>query len=356
MQTFPALLAESKKEMKRQLPAPSRQPQLQRIRSLRPIIAAALAAALLAPAPAGPDALQAQDAADAIDIDGSIDAGVEFLIKAIEGPNGWTCDPKGDYASGYVALQVYALVKSDVSYQHPVVAKGIEFLQNSNFDRVYCTALYLMAYDAMVEQMDADVKLGEPRSSSDRAAFLEKMQAAATWIAEARLKGVGAWSYQPLPPKTNARTHRWDNYNAQFAVLALGIAAERKLKVPPEVWAEVVDHFVRTQDEKGDGVTDRPIFRPSSAPGAEKAPRKVEKEAPTPGRTTVRKANPLYGDERVKILSRGWVYSNDPDSGRQFDSPFSMICAGVSSLLLAQRNLPPAFRDGPRGEPLKRAL
>src|SRR5262249_30976301 len=107
---------------------------------------------------------------------------------------------------------------------------------------------------------------------------------------------------------------------------------------------------------KGEEVTAaRPVFR-ARAPGPEKVARKREKEAPPqPGKTVVARQNPLYGDERTKVTARKWEYSNE-DSGRKNDPGFSMVCAGGSSLLLAHRNLAPAYRDGPKGEKLRAAI
>src|SRR5213594_3780249 len=90
------------------------------------------------------------------DADEAIDRAVDFLLLAVEGPSGFTPDP--EFQSGYAALQVYALVKGDVSFLHPALQKGIAVMEEYQFEKVYSVSLYLMAYGAMVEQIDGDAK------------------------------------------------------------------------------------------------------------------------------------------------------------------------------------------------------
>ena len=319
------------------------------------ILAVALAlgpAGAAVAAPGGPDLQE--------NVDGAIDAGVDALLKSVEGPAGWLPDPK--FGTGYAALAVYALVKSDVSYLHPVVQKGIQALEGYTFEKVYSVSLYLMAYDAMIEQIDADAKLGESRSTGDRAKFLDHMKTAADWLVAARLKGMGAWNYEALPAGQNPKTHRYDHSNTQFAVLALGVAAERKLQVDPKVWQEIADHFIAVQEQEGEEVQVRPIFRTQPGEGKEGGKRsrlpqgQGKGQPPAQGKTVARKAGSSGSEgEGVKVRARGWKYLSDEQAlagiqGRR--RQFSMVCAGISSLLLAQRNLPPASHS----DALKAAL
>lgn len=274
------------------------------------------------------------------DVDEAIDAGIQYLLKEVEGPRGWT--PAEKFPAGYAGVQVYALVKSDVSFQHPVVQKGLAIVEGAPFEHVYSVALDLMAHGAILEQIEADAKLGSARPAAERAQILERMQNALTWLMAARLRGVGAWDYSPLVPKDDPRTHRFDHSNTQFAVLALGVAAAHKLKVPPELWEEVADHFVQTQEKTGPEAASRPAFR--SAPEAGKL-------AASPKKTSTQKDVQLYGGESVKVQARGWKYTRE-----EFDAPkFAMACAGLSSLLLAQKNLGPQA-SGARGEAIRRAV
>ncbi len=273
-----------------------------------------------------------------VKIDEAIDAGVDFLLKEVQGPGGWSPGP--EFPSGYAAVQVYALVKSDVSYTHPVVQKGIAAMEGP-FEKVYSVSLLLMAYGAMLAQIDADQKLGGARPAADRAKFQDRMRAALEWLVAARLRGVGAWNYELLPARADPKTFRFDHSNTQFAVLALGVAAEEKLKVPQEIWEEIAEHFIATQDKTGEEVAARPVFRPKE-PSNER------------GKTQAKKESPLYtnprGGEVPAVHARGWKYSIQ-DLG---EPKFAMVCAGLSSLLIAQRNLPAG--GSPRDEAIRKAL
>jgi hypothetical protein len=136
------------------------------------------------------------------------------------------------------------------------------------------------------------------------------------------------------------------------------VAAERKLRVDPQVWQEIADHFIAVQDKEGEEVQVRPIFR--TQPGAEKEGGKRSRlpqgqgQTPAQGKTVARKSG-TTGSEGVKVRARGWKYLSDEQElagiqGRR--RQFSMVCAGLSSLLLAQRNLPPASHS----DALKAAL
>jgi hypothetical protein len=283
-------------------------------------------------------------------VDRAIDAGVDALLRAIDGPRGFT--PEEKFPSGYAALQVYALVKSDVSYQHPAVQKGLALLESYQFEKVYSVALYLMVYHAMIEQIETDAKLGGPRSPPERARFLDRMSSALSWLLAARLPGKGAWNYEP-PGGKDSRLGRFDHSNTQFAVLALGMAAERKLSVPPQVWEEIADHFIEVQEKDGEEVKVRPTFRPPEGPDPPGGARSTPAPAPS-GKTVARKSSPLHQGEsgagESGARARGWRYST-----LEADAPkFSMSCAGLSSLLMAQRNLP--AQGGGRAESLRRAL
>src|SRR6185503_1669346 len=91
-------------------------------------------------------------------VDEAIDAGIKYLLREVEGPRGWT--PGDEFPAGYAAVQIYALVKSDVSYQHPIVQKGLALVESAPFEKVYSVAVDLMAHGAMLEQIEADAKLG----------------------------------------------------------------------------------------------------------------------------------------------------------------------------------------------------
>jgi hypothetical protein len=269
-------------------------------------------------------------------VERAIDRGVEHLLSAVEGPLGWCTE--NNYPSGYAAVQIYALLKAGVSFRHPSIEKGLAILEGSKFRKVYSVSLDLMVEDAILEEIEDDMTAGETRARSERDRALKRMEAAAAWLIAARLRGIGAWNYGPLSAKGDPRTARWDNSNTQFAVLALGVAAERKLAIPREIWEEIADHFLKGQDPDGPAVEGKPVFR------------EPEGKAERPGKTAARKEI-RAGDEAAAVRARGWTYVKDRKNGTMF----SMTCAGLSSLLLAERNLR-VSRSGQAGEPLRKAI
>ena len=281
-----------------------------------------------------------------LQIDDAIDRGVAHLLKTVAGPEGWI--PCFEFQQGYAALQVYALVKSDVSFQHPDVQKGIAAVEILPSEKVYSVAMRLLAWGAIVEQIDADARLGGQKSSADRTRALDRMRTALEWLLSARVPGRGAWNYQPVPPppdpKPDPKTYRVDNSNTQFAALALGVAAQHGLKVPDEVWQAIADHFTGTQDRDGPLVRISPVFR-EDAEGARRE-----------NKTAAKKAAGLYtaarAGESLEAHARGWKYV-----GEEFEKPkLSMACAGLSSLLLAERHLGNQKSFDDRAMRIRRAL
>lgn len=61
----------------------------------------------------------------------------------------WDKVPELDrYVMGRPAIEVYALVKSDVSVYDPVVQAALQHLAGLKPSLTYCVAIYLMALDA----------------------------------------------------------------------------------------------------------------------------------------------------------------------------------------------------------------
>jgi hypothetical protein len=99
---------------------------------------------------------------------------------------------------------------------------------------------------------------------------------------------------------------------------------------------------VETQEKTGPEAAIRPAFRSAGEAG---------RASPSPRKTTVPKTPPLYEGESLRVEARGWRYLRE-----EFDQPkFSMACAGLSSLLLAQKNLGPGA-SGARAESIRRAI
>ncbi len=276
-------------------------------------------------------AAAAADATFDEQVENAIDRGTEFLLKAVKGEatapdgkpvGGWTA-----YAGapmGSAAIQLYALIKSDMPYSFPAIKEGIQTLSTMAPSHTYSVALYTMALDAVLSQMDVEMSLGSPVDQKERKAIEQRLDTMGQWLARARWKGRGAWTYGQHP----GNSQEFDHSNTQFAILGLGVAHRRGVKIPQEVWEEIAAHFIETQQKDGPEVTPKWKLKEATDADAVEAPKKK-------GRTDVRKPEekPTWGKEDVKVFARGWSYKDPTD--KQWPVTFNMSCAGASSTLIA---------------------
>lgn len=271
-------------------------------------IAAALA---LAGAPAPPE-----EDLD-VRIERAIDKGVAYLRAQME-KDPWSKHPIDKYLIGRPAIEVYALVKSDVSVYDPAIQAALQHLAGLKPSYTYGVAVYLMALDAALSQIELELALarGDPerkvRATGPQAdAFVRRMSELTTWLLSARRRDGGVWDYA-------FSTNRFDNSNTQFAILALGVAAKRGLRVSGEVWEAIAAHFMSTQQPDG----------PQVDPGVSFARPVNERK----GRTAVAGKN--YREERPPVVkARGWGYQDSKNS------TLTMTAAGLSSLIIAREQL-----------------
>jgi hypothetical protein len=276
-------------------------------------------------------------------VEEAIDRGVVYLRSQIERSPWWDRYPAGGdagraaargkkkakaagenrnaYAMGRTAIELYALLKSDVSFNDPLILQGLAYLGKLDPRAVYCTSLYIMALDAAWEQLETDAilrggKAARP-SAGDAKGLSDRLEEIVRWLLAARHEGKGSWTY-------GARGgDRYDNSNTQFAVLALGVAARRGAAIDAAVWKEIADHFIKDQEAKGP--RSDLAMGPQLGPGADA------------GRTIVT-------DRPSQIRARGWPYIGDREP------TLNMTAAGLSSLLIANEylaasgNFPAALR------------
>ena len=265
-------------------------------------------------------------------IDRAIDKGVAYLRSQVEKDPWWERSPirnpaqpglkraarkkagaraQDRYIMGRTAIELYALLVSDVSLDDPLISKGFEYLADLEPQAVYSVALYIMALDAALGQAEADsALLGRTTVSGGSSVEARKLQGRmeemTRWLVGARHEGRGVWNYGTA----GAAGGRYDNSNTQFAVLALGVAAKRGISIPNRVWSEILKHFLDGQEK-----------------GGREVDLKVEWETGPPddgGATRVGKPPP--------IRARGWGYQ---DGG----STLNMTAAGISSLLISRTYL-----------------
>jgi len=273
---------------------------------------------------------------DAFDeqVENAIDRGTEFLLKAVKGEavapdgkpiGGWTAYQEAPMGSA--AIQLYALVKSDIPFNFPVIKEGLQVLLAMPPGHTYSVSLYVMALDALLSQMDVELSLGSPIDQKERRAIEQRMDAMTQWLVRARWKGKGAWNYGIVDPASA----RYDNSNTQFAILALGVARKRGLKIPQEVWEEIAAQFIDIQQASGPEVQAKWKLKDAVDADAVDAPK------PKRGKTDVRKpeAKPSWGVEDSKVFARGWSYMETKEGPLKHSVTFNMTCAGASSTLIA---------------------
>lgn len=294
-------------------------------------------------------------------VDSSIDWGTDYLLHQVVGSEGW--DPTPEYPMGYTAIQLYALLKNDISYLDPRIQEGLARLGDLPPRKVYSVSLAIMALDALLEQMEEDRRergggtlrfLEElPEGSGDfftEARALQKMREHLAWLLSARMKRRAVWSYELPGAVATAEGAAYDHSNTQFAILALGVAERRKLRLPRGIWNEIAEHFVFAQEAEGEEFDVRPRFRsPSQETG-----KSSKLRGSSTKRSRTERVSPFASiyDEEVPV-ARGWGYTEyKPDTV----TTFSMTCAAQSCNLLAfqfgrfsgsrRRDLEKSIRDG----------
>jgi len=120
--------------------------------------------------------------------------------------------PHGHYPMGYTALVTYALVKSGVRADDPVVQSAFEYLAGLPFLKTYSVSVYALALDA-----------------SDDPSCPDRLSQIATWLEQNLDDLTNLWGYPDGGPELS---------NTQFAALALVAAARHGHRTPPKLWSE----------------------------------------------------------------------------------------------------------------------
>ncbi|HYW80102.1 MAG TPA: DUF4159 domain-containing protein, partial [Thermoguttaceae bacterium] len=143
---------------------------------------------------------------------GAIDKAVTFLKQRQRNDGSWAGLPS--FPGGVTGLCTLALLHAGVDPDDPSVAKAVDLLRRTKFDKTYTVALQTMVF-AKVGR-DADLGLIERN---------------VRWLEATQMTDgdrVGSWDYPQLS--------RGDNSNAQFALLALHEAERAGVKVNDRTW------------------------------------------------------------------------------------------------------------------------
>lgn len=187
------------------------------------IFALALPAAPQERAPAHLGELQAG-------VNAAIDRGVERLLALQNRDGSWGSDLREpvahfDRRNGETGLVIYTLRKCRVSAEHPALQRAVAFLEGGFPTHNYSVSTQLLALDA----------LGPPDRWKDR------MKELVDVLLANRIKNEGTWGY-PNHPGVYV-----DLSNTQYAALGLRSAAHSGLKIPKDVWAELIEGTLKYQ-------------------------------------------------------------------------------------------------------------
>ncbi|MEM1224904.1 MAG: DUF4159 domain-containing protein [Planctomycetota bacterium] len=196
---------------------------------------------------------------DVTTVQRSIDRGVAFLRAGQNARGGW--NEYQNQSCGLSSLCTLAMLNAGVPAKDPDLVRAIGYLRSIQPRETYSVALQTLVFCQVGAAGD-----------------LQRIRRNVNWLTRMQLGNDafnrGAWAYDESPG-------RGDPSNSQFALLALGAAAERGIRVEPMVFQNSIDYWRRQQLQRG-----------------------------------------------------GWGYgSNSSASG-------SMTCAGIASLLIARAGIP----------------
>ncbi len=167
----------------------------------------------------------AHAAIDAPTVQRSIDRGVEFLRKTQQGGGGWV-----EYSSqscGLSALCTLAMLNAGVDHDDPAMIAALRYLRMITPRETYSVSLQTLVFC----ELGADQDAAKIRRNVK---YLEQLQKPDGG------NNAGAWDY-------GNGSGNGDPSNTQFAVLALGAAADRGFAVDREVLQRSSDYWIDRQ-------------------------------------------------------------------------------------------------------------
>lgn len=221
---------------------------------------------------------------------------------------------------GHLALNAFALLRSGVPDQDPVLQQCFQTLDGLSPARTYDVSVYIMALEARsVKRIPPSGTRSVPRYQKGKVGKndLQKIQQLADWLVASRHHGHGHWDYTPIgdsSEKKAAKAPRFDNSVTQFAVLALHAAERSGAKIDSKVWKEIFEHFKARQS-------------PPEGKGRHKVGRAGQSSKSNELRESTRERQEGT-EEDGPAQYRGWSYTTGAAYG-------SMTNAGLSSIAIA---------------------
>src|ERR1041385_6515530 len=106
---------------------------------------------------APPQPLQGRDLEAAVE--DAIDGGVEHLLSAVTGPEGWS--QQVPHAVGYAGIELAALLACGVSCRHPALEAGWSVIEAAKLETIYGASMIAIACDGVIEECEAAARRGE---------------------------------------------------------------------------------------------------------------------------------------------------------------------------------------------------
>jgi len=188
-------------------------------------------------------------------VNAAVDRGVAWLLSKQKEDGSWGYFSDGwsnKYASGLTALSLLALMNSGVSKYKQPVEKGFEYLFGHRPQHTYEISFCLMALEMKaapmlerfrVARLDPDERKNykyERTLTPDEKSYMHDLVELLTTL---KSRG-GNWRY-------NLRQSQPDISNGQFAILGLKAASRCGIKVPVNIWEEVLEYYLDFQAKEG---------------------------------------------------------------------------------------------------------
>ena len=175
---------------------------------------------------------QAHADINAAQVQRSIDRGVTYLRKTQNETGGWK--EFNGQSCGMSALCTLALLNCGVEKKDPDLARAMRYLRSFEPDQTYSVALQTLVY----------CQLGA-------AGDLPRIRRNVTWLVDEQIQEGGRLGSHPGAWTYNRGQGSGDPSNAQFAILALGAAADRGIDVAPEVFEQALQYWTTRQKKSG---------------------------------------------------------------------------------------------------------
>ncbi len=161
----------------------------------------------------------------AAEVQRAINGGVQYLRSTQLEDGRWP--EYSNYTGGLTSLCTLALLNSGVAPDDPAIRRAMHYLRGLTPEQTYSVSLQTMVF----------CQLG---SATDIAAITRNVR----WL-EAAQQPPGDWSYRATAAGSG------DPSNTQFALLALGAAEERGVRVNPAVFEKSQQYWLQTQKNTG---------------------------------------------------------------------------------------------------------